>query len=145
MKRWVHVLFIGLVVGAAGCAGNRANLALVQTVEPPCQQVEIPKPVKKAMAFGQPGDGKNLVMIGGEIHARGWVEADESLYSLWQKIGPGEPCEVCGLMPRVLEVQRKIDGEWVKQRYNVKKLTADEQKAVSIKGGDLIMVCGTHL
>jgi len=145
MRGKILLLLLGLGIGVSGCARNRASVALLppQSVEPVYQQVEIPKPLK-VMEFGQPGEPKDYVIVSGDIYAKGWVEADESVYSFWQKIGPGEPCEVCGLMPRVLEVQRNVGGAWVKQRYDIKKLPIDEQKSTPIKGGDIITVSGFH-
>jgi hypothetical protein len=95
--------------------------------------------------YGQAREGKGRVLMMEDIRGVAHIEKDETLYSLWQRVGPGEPCEVCGSRPQVVKLIRYIDGKIEETRYYLKKMTEAEFKSVSLKDGDRLIFMSVHL
>lgn len=91
-------------------------------------------------------EGKGLVLMIGDIRGVESIEKDETLYSLWQKVGPGEPCDGCGRITRkMVKLVKEIDGRRVETNHELKKMTEEEMKAIPLQSGDRLLFTSPHL
>ena len=88
--------------------------------------------------FGQPGPGKILVFIDGDVKNPGRYYVDDganldsvlSVFGGWGGRGDG------GAPPVTVTVQRERDGKLERVNYRFRKMSASERAAVRLRDGD---------